>query len=93
MIVCESCQEKLATVHLTEIVQKAKRELHLCEACAQERGVVMGQPASEAGPEPAAQTEPKPKSGKPGKPLSVKELFAGLENPASVGGSSKREVP
>ena len=89
MIVCESCQEKLATVHLTEIVQKAKRELHLCEGCAQARGVVMGgTPAVEPAPQPAA-SEPAP--AKSGKPLSVKELFAGLENPASVGGSSKRE--
>ena len=92
MIVCESCQEKLATVHLTEIVQKAKRELHLCETCAQARGVVMGQPTVEPSPKPAPQPDPsQPKPAKPGKPLSVKELFAGLENPASVGGSSKRE--
>lgn len=97
MIVCESCQEKLATVHLTEIVQKAKRELHLCETCAQARGVVMGQPEEPAQPKPAAQpgshssNQPNQAQGKPGKPLSVKELFAGLENPASVGGSPKRE--
>jgi protein arginine kinase activator len=36
---CESCQENLATVHLTEIIQKAKKETHLCETCARERGV------------------------------------------------------
>lgn len=31
---CESCHKNVATVHLTEIVQKQKRELHLCEECA-----------------------------------------------------------
>lgn len=48
MIVCEACQESLATVHLTEIVQAAKRELHLCEVCAKDRGVLSGgwKPAS-----------------------------------------------
>ena len=93
MIVCESCQEKLATVHLTEIVQKTKRELHLCEGCAQARGVVMGAPPAEPASQPKGSqpkgSPPKPAS-KPGKPLSVKELFAGLETPASVGSSSKR---
>jgi protein arginine kinase activator len=34
----------LATVHLTEIVAKQKKELHLCEDCAREKGdVVKGQ--------------------------------------------------
>src|SRR5207247_2441222 len=28
-----------ATVHLTEIVNKKKKELHLCEECAREKGV------------------------------------------------------
>lgn len=38
-MICESCHENLATVHLTEIVQKSKRETHLCEECAREKGV------------------------------------------------------
>src|SRR5688572_27969409 len=36
---CQSCHAKKATVHLTEIVgNKEKRELHLCEQCAQQQG-------------------------------------------------------
>jgi protein arginine kinase activator len=36
---CDVCSERVATVHLTEIVNKQKRELHLCEDCAREKGV------------------------------------------------------
>jgi protein arginine kinase activator len=36
---CESCDKAQATVHLTEIVNKKKRELHLCEECAAQRGL------------------------------------------------------
>ncbi|HVY61553.1 MAG TPA: UvrB/UvrC motif-containing protein [Planctomycetota bacterium] len=36
---CEACDKAQATVHLTEIVNKKKRELHLCEECAREKGV------------------------------------------------------
>lgn len=36
---CEACDKAQATVHLTEIVNKKKRELHLCEDCAREKGV------------------------------------------------------
>ena len=36
---CQSCKNRKATVHLTEIVgNKDKRELHLCEQCAQQQG-------------------------------------------------------
>ncbi|MCW8139049.1 MAG: UvrB/UvrC motif-containing protein [Planctomycetota bacterium] len=38
-MICESCHQNLATVHLTEIVQKYKKETHLCEECARTRGV------------------------------------------------------
>ena len=43
---CESCQQNEATVHLTEIQNHgAKKELHLCEACAEKKGVSMlGEP-------------------------------------------------
>ncbi|MGE4143135.1 MAG: UvrB/UvrC motif-containing protein [Planctomycetota bacterium] len=56
----------MATVHLTEIVQKAKRELHLCERCAQARGVTIH------GTAPV---------GKPAEKESfaVKDLFGGFE--------------
>ena len=36
---CQSCHSKKATVHLTEIVgNKEKKELHLCDQCAQQEG-------------------------------------------------------
>ena len=38
-MICEACQQNLATVHLTEIVQKQKRETHLCETCAETKGI------------------------------------------------------
>ena len=53
--------------------------------------VVGGQPVVEAPVEPGAKPAASQAApAKPGKPLSVKELFAGLENPASVGGSGQR---
>ena len=39
MVACQSCQASPATVHLTEIKDKERRELHLCTKCAQERGI------------------------------------------------------
>ncbi|MGE4157878.1 MAG: UvrB/UvrC motif-containing protein [Planctomycetota bacterium] len=39
MMLCENCQKNVATVHLTEIVQKAKKEVHLCNACAKSKGI------------------------------------------------------
>ncbi len=34
---CQRCQERAATVHLTEIDDDEKTELHLCEQCAQQQ--------------------------------------------------------
>ena len=41
MMLCENCQKNVATVHLTEIVQKAKKEVHLCNACAKLKGITL----------------------------------------------------
>jgi len=38
---CEKCQKKVATVHLTEIVDDVKREVNLCAECAAEQGLVV----------------------------------------------------
>jgi protein arginine kinase activator len=38
---CEACNKSVATVHLTEIINKKKKELHLCEECAREKGVTI----------------------------------------------------
>ena len=35
-MLCERCHQRVATVHLTEISNNVKREMHLCEACARE---------------------------------------------------------
>jgi protein arginine kinase activator len=40
---CQICDNP-ATVHLTEIVNKKKRALHLCERCARERNLIPPQP-------------------------------------------------
>lgn len=38
-MLCDSCRERDAVVHLTQIVSNAVTQLHLCEKCAAERGV------------------------------------------------------
>jgi protein arginine kinase activator len=38
MIICEVCKKKQATVHLTNIEDNIKKEVHMCEECAQKKG-------------------------------------------------------
>jgi len=38
-VLCDSCHERDAVVHLTTIENNAVHQLHLCERCAAERGV------------------------------------------------------
>jgi protein arginine kinase activator len=38
---CEICQNKEATIHLTEITDGVRTEMHLCEQCAQEQGIAV----------------------------------------------------
>lgn len=38
---CENCQKNIATIHLTEIVNGQRSEMHLCENCASEQGIVI----------------------------------------------------
>jgi protein arginine kinase activator len=38
MMLCELCKQAQATVHLTEIINEQMTELHLCEACANQKG-------------------------------------------------------
>jgi len=40
-MLCENCQKNEATIHLTEIVDGARSEMHLCEHCAQEQGIAV----------------------------------------------------
>ena len=36
---CQICKKNQATIHLTEINDGIRTEMHLCEACAQENGI------------------------------------------------------
>ena len=38
---CQVCQKKEATIHLTEITDGVRTEMHLCEHCAQEEGIAV----------------------------------------------------
>jgi protein arginine kinase activator len=38
-MMCSQCQERDAVVHLTQIVDNAVTQVHLCEKCAAERGI------------------------------------------------------
>ncbi|MDD5327280.1 MAG: UvrB/UvrC motif-containing protein [Phycisphaerae bacterium] len=38
---CQICQKKEATIHLTEITDGVRSEMHLCELCAQEEGIAV----------------------------------------------------
>ncbi|RKY39540.1 MAG: hypothetical protein DRP75_01850 [Candidatus Omnitrophota bacterium] len=38
-MLCDICQKNIASVHITEIVNEKMVELHLCEQCAQEKGI------------------------------------------------------
>lgn len=39
-MICSQCKERDAVVHLTQIVDTAVTQVHLCEKCAAERGIV-----------------------------------------------------
>lgn len=38
-MLCSQCHERDAVVHLTQIVENAVTQVHLCEQCAAERGI------------------------------------------------------
>lgn len=43
---CEECKQRPATVHLTQMYNGKKVEIHLCEACAAQKGAFMFDVAS-----------------------------------------------
>jgi protein arginine kinase activator len=65
-VLCESCQQREATVHLTQVVDDSVKKVHLCEECAAQKGLDIHGPVSitdllmglgkavEAGPETIA---------------------------------------
>lgn len=38
MYICQICKKKPATIHLTDIHNNVKKEVHICETCATEKG-------------------------------------------------------
>lgn len=40
-MLCQECNQREATVHFTKIVNSDKKEFHLCEPCAREKGDFM----------------------------------------------------
>lgn len=45
-MMCEVCGKKMATVHWTEMVNDAVKKMHLCEACAADKGLDVNNPAA-----------------------------------------------
>lgn len=43
-MLCENCNKNVATVHLVEIINQEKKEVNLCENCAQEAGLPFSKP-------------------------------------------------
>ncbi|MBE3597174.1 MAG: UvrB/UvrC motif-containing protein [Hydrogenibacillus sp.] len=43
-MLCENCGKRSATFHFTKIVNGEKTEMHLCDACARERGEALSFP-------------------------------------------------
>jgi len=41
-VLCQRCQERPATIHLTKVINYEKTELHLCEICAKAAGNELG---------------------------------------------------
>lgn len=38
-MICDQCRERDAVVHLTQMVENAVKQVHLCEQCSAERGI------------------------------------------------------
>ncbi|MBN2036029.1 MAG: UvrB/UvrC motif-containing protein [Chitinispirillaceae bacterium] len=52
---CQECGLHPATIHLTQIIDNETLSFHLCDECAQKRGIhlsIAQQPVSDVGPEP-----------------------------------------
>lgn len=63
---CDICKKKRATIHLTDIQGNVKRELHLCEECAQAKGMIAS--AQSALPQILAALGKRSRSAKPKQP-------------------------
>ena len=45
-MVCDSCKEREATVHLTQVLKGQVKKLHLCQECAEHNGINVDGPMS-----------------------------------------------
>lgn len=54
MNACSVCGD-VATVHLTDIVNKKKRQTHLCEACARKQNIISDEPTPQLNLQPLLQ--------------------------------------
>lgn len=45
-MLCESCQQREATIHLTQVAEGSVKKVHLCEECAAKSGLDMQGPLS-----------------------------------------------
>lgn len=45
-MLCDDCRKKPATIYFKEVLPTKISELHLCEACAQKRGIITAQKLS-----------------------------------------------
>lgn len=45
-MLCESCKQREATVHLTQVVDDSVKKVHLCEECAAQKGLDVHGPVS-----------------------------------------------
>ena len=45
-MLCESCNEKEATIHLTQVIDGTVKKVHLCEECAAKSGFDVNSPVS-----------------------------------------------
>jgi protein arginine kinase activator len=43
-MICQSCNQREANVHITKIINGVKTEMHLCDECAKKQDVNVGVP-------------------------------------------------
>ncbi|MDR1521062.1 MAG: UvrB/UvrC motif-containing protein [Planctomycetota bacterium] len=80
MYICQICKKAPASIHLTDIKNQVKKEMHLCEACAKEKGFNLQDTANlpqllglAAQKGAFAQAGKKPPAAKPAKPAKPEE--------------------
>ncbi|MCR4316502.1 MAG: UvrB/UvrC motif-containing protein [Planctomycetes bacterium] len=70
---CQVCNKRFSTVHVTEIRGDEKFELHVCDYCAQKEGIITAAPAPTTAPPIAKKPDKGGSTPKKAKILSGKE--------------------